>query len=295
MIISTFLTSLCVHQINGEFSFQSQPYFMQQYPEEYEVYVEDPGPYREEVEVTYATVEIENLRGEIAALQTQMYSLAATVRTQNEQIKSLIHSEDVVVSRIPICDWVLEEDPLFDYEQDDAWDDTLTFFNDLNITYALWNGAALGALRNRGKIPLDGDIDLIIPIYLNFWTDECMEAVSARPYPPNTEAYCGGNRDYWTDVVREWLQSVVNEQPELSQDRHISISRRSFGGFRFSGFGVGVDVIVSIEDHKFNQDTHPVCRCPMGDTVWSFCFESQHKEMRAYYGDDYLVPDRGNF
>jgi len=96
MIISTFLASLCVHQINGNFFFQSQPYFMQQYPEEYDVYdMEDPGPYREEVEVTYATVDIspearadiENLRDDIAALQTQIYSLAATVRTQDEQIK----------------------------------------------------------------------------------------------------------------------------------------------------------------------------------------------------------------
>ena len=80
---------------------------------------------------------------ERAASSDQQATINGQRSTGNDQRASNMDYRGSGVGDIPVCHWVNEEEPLFDYEQDSRWDATLQFFNDLGIAYALFDGAGM--------------------------------------------------------------------------------------------------------------------------------------------------------
>ena len=263
---------------------------------------------------------------------SRIAEIVMTPAMQNKEVKS--------------CDWQdLEKGPLYPAESDEWWDHTFMYFNSLNITYALWNGALLGAVRHYGKIPGDGDIDLIIPVWLNPVlieyafsdssekndnnnADDCLNRQKSNGFKVVLEknengdsVFCGMTRNEWTEIVRKWFSQVETDVKPKTRDGRVYLDRRPFGGFRFAANnGVQVDVMVSINDHKFwttytkppllsdheedpeadrllifdpkSNIRHALCRCRHNGKVDTLCFVNSRYYAFKMYGADYLTPDR---
>lgn len=158
-------------------------------------------------------------------------------------------------------------------------------------------GSALGAVRNGGVIPGDGDIDVVFPVWLqsNDFDDLCPDAheksgpILRSPTPQKEESLtlCGKTRKDWVTKATEYIREL-GAYPSFK----VGVSPRKFGGFRLLG-GAGVDFVVSIYDQALvngtREGTGGICRCEFSG-VEALALEDSWLSTERIYGENWIYP-----
>jgi len=114
------------------------------------------------------------------------------------------------------------------------FDDVLTFLDENDIPYVLTGGSALGAIRHRGFIPWDDDIDLAIPrdAYNRFLSE----------YKPKNKNY-------------ELISLDTSENPDISYLRVVDVRTASSNKLLNVNNGIFVDIfpLDHVSDSEFLQ------------------------------------------
>ena len=86
-----------------------------------------------------------------------------------------------------------------------AYIDIIQKWLDYNLVFWLEDGALLGSVRHGGLIPWDGDIDIILPVYLNTnQTCDMKNVEIAETIMPDGKAVvCGNTRAEWVKKIQQ--------------------------------------------------------------------------------------------
>jgi hypothetical protein len=163
-----------------------------------------------------------------------------------------------------------------------GWERATRALNASGIPYFLTHGGLLGAYRHGAIIPHDGDLDIVLPVWLA--GELLAEVAGCGPAEPPGERVCGRDRDAWVPLARAWMERRLR----LHGVRH-AVRPREWGGFRLAIAGtIEVDLIVSLYDSIVLEDG-PRCRCTFG-TGWAVCNEGAARVLRRIYGPDFMTP-----
>ena len=189
------------------------------------------------------------------------------------------------------CSWSSAENfkyPYWDDENLARFTNVLKAFNEANITYFVLEGALIGAYRHGGPVPCDGDLDIVVPVWLNHELADCKDTTMPflRGYVININedllTLCGKNRDQWVDITKPWLEKRIH---------HASFYKSDFGGFKVHmANSVTTDLMSSMLDHHY-MNHGPICKCMFAD-VETFCLEDSLSVLKKIYGDSVMIPDK---
>jgi hypothetical protein len=207
----------------------------------------------------------------------------------------------------PICSWAagpfryLPQEP-----PKTAFVDVLRFYNYIGLRYVLFRGTALGAIRNGGMIPADGDFDLDVPIWLNTqffpsdWICSDFGEASVRfvkhdPKDRNNWKLCGRTYATWLQEFGKALQKIQKDimasgkGPIPALWTKTLLANRPWGGYRV--FGIS-DLQFVFEHTRITRGATTgqggICRC-LWSGYESYCIEEDWERMEAIYGQDWPV------
>lgn len=194
--------------------------------------------------------------------------------------------------KINNCKW-LKEEPLYEYDKTriSPVKHFLEILKRTNIIYFLAFGSELGALRNRGLIINDNDIDIIVPIWMNYHIFKCKEYVRINPNPhatfiKTTFKLCGKNKN----------------QHFKTLERHIAKTYRSLNMkcTRWGIYGCTHLQIKTVDFHYDiwlmlgNEDIYEnmtLCKCPFSGFEY-YCTEEAINNVIRSYGKNYKIPNK---
>ena len=87
------------------------------------------------------------------------------------------------------------------------------FCKENNLQYALSGGSCLGAIRHKGFIPWDDDIDVVMP---RPDYDRLIEITATKEISPHTELMCMEREDYYQYPFAK----LINTRTELHEDHY---------------------------------------------------------------------------
>lgn len=184
------------------------------------------------------------------------------------------------------CQWK-EKDFIFDYDKKRKKNckKVITFLNGFNVKYFLAYGSALGAVRNKGIIKGDGDIDVVIPIWLNPHIFNCTEYEKIKINEYNdidivinsNYEVCGHNKQYYLNMFAKYLKNNYNIGCNVLKDNiHVILSRN-----------VLLDIWLFISEEGHYRDIS-ICKCSFCD-VESYALEKSVEYSKFFYGNDCMT------
>lgn len=168
----------------------------------------------------------------------------------------------------------------------------LNFLKDLNITYFLGEGSALGAYRNHGVILKDHDYDIIIPIWMNSHIFNCKEYYTINRTDKNMEYFlasnhklCNNSRKIFYDILNNYITSNSNY-------KHLKMVCRKWNVFNYTSCLISfetteIDMWV-ILGNEYSYSTIDICRCEYCN-YYSYCLKITPTIVRNMYGNDYYI------
>ncbi len=111
-----------------------------------------------------------------------------------------------------------------------------------NIPYYALGGTAIGAVRHKGFIPWDDDLDIALPIeYLEYFLECCK-----KDLPPRYKIFSAKNVKEFSNV---FIKVVDTETTFIEKDMHF---------YKNSYTGVFIDIIflISVPDNLFKKKFH---------------------------------------
>lgn len=87
----------------------------------------------------------------------------------------------------------------------------------LNVIYFLGFGSELGALRNGGFIKNDHDVDVIVPIWLNYEIFKCKEYIfyykrKCKIYANEKAKICNKTKYEYMIIFRNYIRKNIKEK-----------------------------------------------------------------------------------
>lgn len=163
---------------------------------------------------------------------------------------------------------------------------SIHLLNSLNLTYFLGYGSALGAVRNKGLIKGDNDIDVIVPIWLNPHLFGCSKYEKAETHIyDKTEIFlsknyriCGHNREYYLHTLGRYL---------ISKNINCSVNMRNIHILSDKLF---IDIWVFMSEEGVYRDIS-ICKCYFCG-VESYSVEKAIEYSKISYGKDCLTIPR---
>lgn len=199
-----------------------------------------------------------------------------------------IYKENI---NIPFCKWKVLENNTFDKSKSKIVRSYFNMLKKLNVVYFLGFGSELGALRNGGVIKNDHDVDVIIPIWLNYNIFKCNEYISY--YPTKCKIYssigtkvCNSTKHKYMIMFREYIHKKVK--------RNIYYNCRIWGKYGYTSCwmmlekGFFLDIWIMIGNEYFYQQID-ICKCNFSLSS-SFCTENAIENSIKLYGDKWNIP-----
>lgn len=176
----------------------------------------------------------------------------------------------------------------YDHSRKGVCQEAIHLLNSLNISYFLSYGSALGAVRNRGIIKGDADIDVGIPVWLNPHIFGCSEHEKAETHIyDRTEIFlskkyriCGHNREYYLHTLGRYLNSKNVNCSVNMRNIHI-LSEKIF-----------IDIWIFMSEEGVYRDIS-ICRCYFCG-VESYALEKAIEYSKIFYGNDCMTVQKGS-
>lgn len=208
-------------------------------------------------------------------------------RQSNRENIRITSTENYDRNKTKDCSWKRKKF-LFNYDlgRKKQCQDSIHLLNSLNLTYFLGYGSALGAVRNKGLIKGDNDIDVIIPIWLNSHLFGCSEyeRVTEHKYDESemfieyNYKICGHNKGYYLDILADLLRS-----------KNITIHRR-YRNIHVYADKLFIDMWVFMSEEGIYRDIS-ICKCYFCG-VESYSVEKAIEYSKISYGKNCMTIPR---
>lgn len=172
----------------------------------------------------------------------------------------------------------------------------IDFMKELNVTYFLGHGSALGSIRNHGFIPRDKDVDINIPIWLNQHIFHCNQYVKFSSDIHNRKCYlyvrpyvklCNKHRIDYMKMFKKYAEKITNKKIDYFECK-------IWGNFKYTSCwtfkenGLYLDLFFLLgTEYTYNEID--ICKCHFSG-IDTYCLERNPKDMFKSYGRDYLKP-----
>lgn len=162
----------------------------------------------------------------------------------------------------------------------------------LNIHYFLGFGSELGCYRDVGIIKNDHDVDIIIPIWMNYNIFKCNRYIDFKPHKCKIYTYpsykiCNKTRYDFLMMFKDYIEIKLN--------RKVDYKCRSWGKFgytscwMFSEKKIFMDVWVIIGTEYVYSDIK-LCKCLFSKSIVN-CNENSLEYIIKLYGKKYYLPN----
>lgn len=171
----------------------------------------------------------------------------------------------------------------------------IRYINKLNINYFIGFGSALGAIRNKGLIKNDADIDIIVPIINNEHIFKCNEKIYISNYLYQNKSVllnrnihlCNHSRMYYSKLLYNYVvERSINLKIKLIKTRFIEDLVMAF----YISKDLYVDMYPVIANEWVYRD-YGICKCKFCESI-TYCNTKVNETSKILYGDDYLTPKR---
>lgn len=212
-------------------------------------------------------------------------------------VNSIINSKPLPKRRKPrdpsYCSWAEGPFPKdYDHNRTEECQLAIRFLNNLNVTYFLLWGSALGAVRNGGLIGKDSDVDVAIPVWLNPHIFGCTEyhpitnkdydnknVYMARNYRP-----CGHTRFYYHVLFKKYIRKHSKDGGRISSlicigNTQVYLSERMY-----------TDLWIILNNEYVYRDIQ-ICKCKFCG-VESYALEKSIIYSQIMYGEDCMTEQK---
>lgn len=191
------------------------------------------------------------------------------------------------------CSWSAGPFPKdYDHNRTEECQLAIRFLNNLNVTYFLLWGSALGAVRNGGLIGKDSDVDVAIPVWLNPHIFGCSEYHSiknkdydnknvymARNYRP-----CGHTRFYYHLLFKKYIRKHNKDNGRISS--HICIGNTQV----YLSERMYTDLWIILNNEYVYREID-ICKCKFCG-IDSYALEKSILYSQIMYGEDCMTEQK---
>lgn len=221
-----------------------------------------------------------------------LYLTQTTVNMKNINIFTVILILYLINRKnILFCNWKVLKQNTYDKNKSKIVRNYIYLLKKLKLNYFLGFGSELGALRNGGVIKYDHDMDVIIPIWLNYEIFKCKEYISY--YPHKCKIYsniktkvCNKTKYQYMMILREYIQKLLK--------RKVYYKCKFWGEYGYFScwmmkkYGFFLDIWIMIGYEYFYQNIK-ICKCLFSDFL-SFCTENALEYSIKSYGYRWYIP-----
>lgn len=192
-----------------------------------------------------------------------------------------------------LCKWKTEYINTFDKKRSKIVKEYLKLLSILNIKYFLGFGSELGAVRNGGLIVNDHDLDIIIPIWMNYRIFRCKEYIDYFPqkcyiYSHRSVRVCNKTKQDFMMILKDYIENRTN--------KNIYYRCRDWGMFGYTScwalrkHNIFIDFWILIGKEYFYQNFE-TCYCSFSNYI-SYCTNSSKENVKKMYGKKWKIPNK---
>lgn len=167
----------------------------------------------------------------------------------------------------------------------------IKLLNKLKVVYFLGFGSELGALRNGGIIENDHDIDIIIPVWLNYEIFKCNEYIEfysneCKIISDSKAKICNRTKHSYMILFRNY---IVKELKKDIYYKCIYINKVGYTScwmLKYDNYFI--DVWIFIGNEYFYRNIK-ICRCKFSNII-SFCTVNALDYIYKNYGNKWKIP-----
>lgn len=197
----------------------------------------------------------------------------------------------IISKKIIHCKWKVVYKDTYDRNKSYIINKYFELLNKLDIVYFLGFGSELGALRNGGFIRNDHDVDVIIPIWLNYKIFKCNKYIEYYPHKcqivsdSNTKI-CKKTRYTYMTIFRNYIQRIMNNTIYFHCKYINRIGYSSCWIMKSGKYFLDIWIFIG---NEYFHDNFKICRCKFSN-ILSYCTVDAIKYAYRYYGENWKIP-----
>lgn len=167
----------------------------------------------------------------------------------------------------------------------------ISLLKDLNIIYFLGFGSELGALRNGGFIRNDHDVDIMIPVWLNYNIFHCREHIEY--YSNKCYIYSNINSKICNKTKHDFM-IILNKYIEDKLKKKIYYYCKLWGIYGYTSCwtmqmnNIFLDLWILIGNEYYYQNIE-ICLCHFSDCL-TYCTSNPIVSVAKMYGKYWTKP-----
>lgn len=189
------------------------------------------------------------------------------------------------------CKWKVYNENSYDKNRSALIKTYINVLYKLKLIYFLGFGSELGALRNGGVVHRDHDVDVIIPVWLNYKIFHCNEYLDY--YPHKCYIYSNINTKVCNKTKFEYMMILKNNLERVLKLK-IDYKCRFWTKYGYSScwtliqnnFFLDLWILIGFEYYYQN---FRICKCSFSNSL-SYCTDNPIKFVAKMYGKNWTQP-----
>lgn len=189
------------------------------------------------------------------------------------------------------CKWNVFYDNSYDTNRSNIIYNYIKFINKLDIVYYLGWGSELGALRNGGLIKNDHDVDIIIPVWLNYKIFKCNQHIEFFPNKCKIitdikTKICNKTKYEYMIIFKKYVESITKKR--------MYYECKNWGKYGYINCYMlktdlfFLDIWIILGNELYDQNIN-ICKCKFS-SYSSYCTENALKNAKKLYGEKWFIP-----
>lgn len=197
----------------------------------------------------------------------------------------------ILIERTSFCQWKVFYSNTYDKNRSKIVKYYIDFLKKMKIVYFLGFGSELGAIRNGGLIWKDHDMDIIIPIWLNYRIFKCNKYIFYYPakcniYTQKEVKVCNKTKYDYMIILKEYIENIVGEK--------VDYNCRLWGKYGYTSCwifyksNIFLDLWILIGNEYIYQNIN-ICKCKFSKYI-TYCAKNAIKNVYRMYGEKWHIP-----
>lgn len=189
------------------------------------------------------------------------------------------------------CRWKILYTNTYDKNRSKIINYYFNLLNNLKIVYFLGFGSELGAIRNGGLIRRDHDIDIMIPIWLNYRIFMCNEYIYYFPtkcniYSQKEAKVCNKTKHDYMIIFRNYIENIIRGKIDYNCRLWGKYGYTSCWILNKNNFFLDLWILIG---NEYIYHNIKLCKCKFSNFITN-CDENSKKNVYKMYGENWYIP-----